>query len=128
MFRVAAEMSCAENQRIDADKQIPSTGRLPNLPSRILIHLRNQVEDRKVATKKKSPFGMRGTATDVILLVKITAVAINLFVSGSLHVVSEATPTFPHCSLFDRLFCFLRNLLQPSRDLCTARFSMCSLS
>lgn len=38
--------------------------------------------------KNKSTFGMRGTATEVILLVKITADAINLSVSGSLQDVS----------------------------------------
>lgn len=118
MFLVAVKMFCAENQRIDADKQIPSTGRLPNIPFRILIHLRNQAEDRKRATKKKKSIRDRGTTTDVILLVKITAFTINLFVSRPLQVVSEATPTFPHFSLFDG---FAAGIM------CTGRFSVCSM-
>lgn len=108
MSLVAVEMSCEENQRIDTDKQIASTGCLPNLPSRILIHLKKtkkQLEDGKGATKK---IGMRVTATDVILLVKITAVTINLFVGRSLQVVSEATPAVPsHNSLGVFLFGFV---------------------
>lgn len=93
MFLGAVGTSCAGNQRIDADEEIPSTGRVPKLPSKILINSRNHVEDRKKQKEKKrrkekSTFGMRGTATEVILLVKITADAINLSVSGSLQDVS----------------------------------------
>lgn len=61
---------------------------------------------------------MRITATDVILLVKITAVTINLFVSRPLEVVREATPTVPsHRSVWAFSFPFL---LQLSRAVRTA--------
>lgn len=87
MFLGAVGTSCAGNQRIDADEQKPSTGRVPKLPSKILINSRNHAEDRK-KQQKKNTFGMRGTATEVILLVKITADAINLSVRGSLRDVN----------------------------------------
>lgn len=53
MFLGAVGTSCAGNQRIDADEQIPSTGRVPKLPSKILINSRNHVEDSKKEKRKK---------------------------------------------------------------------------